>query len=132
MFNLYPYLNVNDLNLDYIVKYVKQLVADVSNLHEWCRTHEQEYEELKALYDAIMSGNFPQSMIDALVHWCETNIVSIMGEMAKMVIFGITDDGYFVAYIPTSWDEIQFGTTGLDDFPAGVEYGHLTLSFTTI
>ena len=28
----------------------------------------------------------------------------------KMVWFGLTQDGYFVAYIPDSWDEITFDT----------------------
>lgn len=49
--------------------------------------------------------------------------------IATMVFFNITDDGYFVAYIPESWDDITFGTTGLDVFPAGIDYGHLTLNY---
>ena len=50
--------------------------------------------------------------------------------LATMVFFGITDDGYFVAYIPDNWDDIQFGTTGLDVFlPLQPEYGHLVLSY---
>ena len=49
--------------------------------------------------------------------------------MVKQVYFGLTDTGYFVAYIPESWNDIIFGTSGLDDFPAGVDYGHLTLTY---
>lgn len=127
--NQYPYINENDLNLDYILKHVKDLMARVSGLEEWQITHEAEYEELKLLYDQILSGNFPTSMIRALEVWLGRNAFDIIGEYVKMVFFGITDDGYFVAYIPESWDDIIFGTTGLDDFPAGIDYGHLTLSF---
>ena len=46
------------------------------------------------------------------------------------VYFGLTDDGYFCAYIPRSWQNIQFNTTGLDiDVPIQPEYGHLVLSY---
>ena len=53
----------------------------------------------------------------------------IIAEFVRMVFFGLTDTGHFVAYIPDSWDNIIFGTTGLDDFPIGVDYGHLTISY---
>lgn len=50
--------------------------------------------------------------------------------IATMVFFGITDDGYFIAYIPKSWKNITFNTTGLDIFlDLQPEYGHLVLSY---
>lgn len=46
------------------------------------------------------------------------------------VYFGITEDGYFCAYIPSGWENIQFNTTGLDiETPIQPEYGHLVLSY---
>lgn len=46
------------------------------------------------------------------------------------VYFGINDDGYFVVYIPESWRDIEFNTTGLDiNVPLQPEYGHLVLSY---
>lgn len=129
MFNQYPYINENDLNLDYLLKHIKELMHRVSNLEEWRVTHEAQYAELKLLYDQIISGNFPPSVIKAFEKWMKENALDLVGELVKMVFFGITMDGYFVAYIPESWDDIIFGTTGLDDFPAGIEYGHLTLSY---
>lgn len=128
-FNQYPYINLTDLNLDYVLKHLKEFMALVDDLEEWKAKHEAEYEELKNLYDAIVSGHFPNSMIKALNDWLTANAIDIIGELATMVFFGITDDGYFVAYIPESWDDIIFGTTGLDDFPSGIDYGHLTLSY---
>ena len=50
--------------------------------------------------------------------------------IATMVFFGLTDSGYFVAYIPENWGTIHFGTTGLDiDAPIQPEYGHLVLLY---
>lgn len=128
-FNQYPYINLTDLNLDYILRHLKEFMAKVDSLEAWKARHEKEYEELKKCCNAIMSGNFPPAMVEALKKWFENYGVDIIGELVKMVFFGITDDGYFVAYIPESWDDIIFGTSGLDDFPNGIEYGHLTLSF---
>lgn len=50
--------------------------------------------------------------------------------VASMVFFGLSDSGYFVAYIPESWDNIRFGTTGLDIYaPIQPEFGHLVLLY---
>lgn len=50
--------------------------------------------------------------------------------IATMVMFGLTQSGYFTAYIPASWKTINFNTTGLDiEIPLVPEYGHLVLSY---
>ena len=50
--------------------------------------------------------------------------------IATSVFFEITDGGYFVAYIPESWNDITFNTTGLDiNLPIQPEFGHLVLSY---
>ena len=50
--------------------------------------------------------------------------------IATMVFFGLTDSGYFVAYIPENWESIKFGTTGLDvDAPIQPAFGHLVLLY---
>ena len=127
--NIFPYTDFHELNLDTFILKFKEFIVRMDGLDEWRVTHEEEYQELKKLYDDILAGNFPESMVNSLKKWVEVNGVELIGEMIKTVFFGITDSGYFVAYIPDSWDEIQFGTTGLDDFPVSVDYGHLTLSY---
>lgn len=127
--NLYPYVNLTDINLDYILTHFKEFIDSIVALNDWCNTHEQEYLELKKLYDDIIAGRFPPALYNTLHNWVVNNAASIMTEVVKMVFFGITDDGYFVAYIPDSWSDIIFGTTGLDVTVAGVEYGHLVLSY---
>lgn len=129
MFNLYPYTNLEDLNLDYILKTVKQLFNQVSSLDEWKVEHETEYNQLKQLYDDIVSGNFPPAMYNSLYQWTVQNSASIIERLTKMVFFGLTDDGYFVAYIPDTWDDIIFGTSGLDTVVPDLDYGHLILSY---
>ena len=128
IFNQYPYLNVNDLNLDWIIKHFREFIDALASLDEWRKDHESEYQELKKLYDDILAGNFPPAMVEELKKWCIKNTTEIIGAAIKMVTFGL-ENGYLVAYIPDSWSELVFGTTGLDDFPAGYDFGHLTLTY---
>ena len=59
-----------------------------------------------------------------------TNLMeTIISNAVKMVFFGLTDSGYFVAYIPESWDDITFATTGYDYPTTEYNYGHLVLSY---
>ena len=129
LFDHFPYTNVHELNLDWILAHMKDIISEIDNLDSWKVQHEQEYNELKELVDKLYTGDFPPEFVTSLIKWYEDNIIDIIGEFVKQVFFGLTDDGHFVAYIPESWDDIIFGTTGLDDFPAGIEYGHLTLTY---
>ena len=130
MFREYPYTNLNDLNLDYVFKRIRDLITDVDELKEWRETHEAEYQQLKNLYDQIMSGNFPPTIVNAFERWMRENAVDLVGAMVKNVFFGLTDSGYFVAYVPESWEDIIFNTTGLDiEVALMPEYGHLVLSY---
>lgn len=128
-FDKYPYTDFHELNLDWVLKIVKALMQAVDSLDGWREAHEEEYKQLKSLYDQIMLGNFPPSIKLAFKNWMQVNALDLVGELIKMVIFNITDDGYLVAYIPESWNDIIFGTTGLDDIIPGYDYGRLTLSY---
>ena len=130
MLNEYPYTNYNDYNLDWLIKTARNLLDRMDATEKWQEEHQKAYQELKDLYDAVMSGNFPDSIKQAFQKWMEENALDLVGNLVHMVFFGLTETGYFVAYIPESWDDIKFGTTGLDDFPECFdEYGHLTLSY---
>ena len=125
----FPHTRTYDSDLGWLIKTVKQLCEAVETLDDWKVEHEEEYNQLKALYDAIMSGNFPPEIVSAFNTWARNNMPMLIKEMIKSVWFGLTNDGYFVAYVPDSWSDIIFNTTGLDISIAGVDYGHLVLSF---
>ena len=127
----FPYTDPNLYNDDWLLKRMKELLAQLDELEEWKKLWQAEYEEFKELVEEIEAGNFPESIRDAFAKWMSENAISLVGELVKMVFFGITDTGHFVAYIPDGWDDIIFNTTGLDIAIAGQDYGHLTLSFTT-
>jgi hypothetical protein len=67
---------------------------------------------------------------DWIANYDEDKIIELFERYVKFVFFGLTEDGYFVTYIPESWNDIQFSTSGYDDFTSiEPEYGHLILSY---
>lgn len=125
----FPHTRTYDSDLGWLIKSVKKLIQCCEDMQHWRIDHEAEYNQLKALYDALMSGTFPPEIVTALNKWMAENGRDLVGELVKMVFFGITDDGYFVAYIPEYWDEIIFNTTGYDINLPDFDFGHLVLSF---
>lgn len=128
-FNEFPHTRNYDSDLGWLIESVRKLIECCESMTDWKETHEEQYEELKDLYDDVISGNFPESITDAFENWMNENALDLVGNLVKSVFFGLTDSGYFVAYIPDSWDEITFNTTGYDTTVPGVGYGHLTLSY---
>ena len=129
VFEHFPYANFHNLNLDWILEHFKEFNAALDSLEEWKAEHQKEYEDLKKIYDNMLDGNLPEEMKAALYAWMNENAADIITNLIKMVFFGLTDTGYFVAYIPDSWDDIIFNTTGYDLDLAGYDYGHLILSY---
>ena len=125
----FPHTRTYDSDLGWIIKTIKDLISGIDSLDDWKIQHEEEYNQLKALYDAIMSGNFPPEVIAAFNKWATINMPMLMSSMIAAVFFGITDDGYFYADIPESWAEIIFNTTGYDISIPGTDFGHLVLTY---
>ena len=125
----FPHTRTYDTDLGWLIKKVTSYDDTIQTLNDWISENEPKIEDFERLYQMLISGDLPEGVQEGIEKWMRENAIDIIGQLVKMVFFGITNDGYFVAYIPESWEDIIFGTTGLDDFPAGVDYGHLTLSY---
>lgn len=127
MFSEYPYLNFADFNLDWIIRTVKELLKLMESWKDWKDDVDSDIKTLQEFYNALISGNFTPEMLQALNTWAANHVPDILQAAVKNVWFGLTDDGYFVAWIPESWSDINFETTGYDVDLAGYDYGHLVL-----
>lgn len=125
----FPHTRTYDTDLGWLIRQTKTNEEAITALNRWKEETEPTLEDFKNLYNMLISGDLPLGVQNGIEKWMRENALDLVGELVKMVFFGITNDGYFVAYIPESWEDIIFGTTGLDDFPDGIDYGHLTLSY---
>ena len=117
-FHNYPYTDAHELNLDWVICEIKKLGVDVHQMEE--ELHQYE-------------GN-TSAQIQYLMDWVNNYddqfaIATIQKYLATMIFVEISDAGYIVYYIPDTWDEITFNTTGLDITVPDVDYGHLVLSY---
>lgn len=67
-------------------------------------------EELQRLFNEFMESGFDDYYLEQIEQWVNDNLETLYHLLVKQVFFGITQEGYFVAYIPESWDDIIFDT----------------------
>ena len=128
----YPYVDPTQYNADWLLKKMKEVLAIMESMDEWRAEYEEAYEDYKKIVEDIENGRFPDSITEAFRRWMSNNAINIVGEMVKSVFFEISDEGYFIAYIPDGWDDIIFNTTYYDIMLTAhpeVDYGHLVLTY---
>lgn len=97
-----------------IVKYINDIIDNEKELSDEFLELKKEVEKVQEMLD-----NFDTVVIERIVR----------EYLATMIFVEISDAGYFIYYIPDSWDNIQFETSGLDVELPDVEYGRLILSY---
>lgn len=102
-----------------IVDYADSIGADVTELQEAVEFLNAEFEEFK-------THGFDDYYAEQIEQWVDENMEGIISRAIKMVFFGLTEDGYFCAYIPRSWIGITFDT-GANYAEDG--YGRLILKY---
>ena len=97
-----------------VVNYINNLIDTNNQIIEYV---DELKAELKVVQDWI--DNFDTSYAESIIR----------EYLATMIFVRISDAGYFVYYIPESWDDITFNTTGLDITIPDTDYGRLVLSY---
>lgn len=128
----FPHTRTYDSDLGWLIKHVGSYDEVIAALNEWIAENQPKMNDVYAFIDALNSGTLPLGVKNGIYDWCRDNLVDLVGATIPNVFFGILDDGHFVAYIPESWDDIQFNTTDYDivlsDHPE-YGFGHLVLSY---
>lgn len=119
----FPYTNFHDLNLDWIIKTLKEQIESITK-------NSNSIDELNAKISEI--EQWIDQFDDDLLRRTVKQLVNsyLESSLAEMIFVEINNEGYIVYYIPESWNEITFNTTGLDIvLTLQPEYGHLVLSY---
>ena len=106
-----------------------KVVSKLNELIEKYASFDDVVAEIQTAIDALQKqiDEFDTTYIEKL----------IKDKLADMIYVWISDAGYFIYYIPESWNDVSFNTTGLDvsneelannGHIANYEYGRLVLS----
>lgn len=124
---------VYDDSLSYyelLCKVIQKLneVIDQSNEHsEAILALQSALIQLRDEFEKFKESGFFDYYAEQIWQWINDNMEDIFREFLKVTVyFGLTLDGYFVAYIPDSWDEITFDTGAVY---ANDDYGRLILKY---
>lgn len=104
-------------NQGVIINQVKINMADIATLKHDVAVLQQEIQK-------FINGDYTDRYLSSLINWIDNNIQILVGRIVKYVFFGLSGDGHFMAYIPQSWDFIEFDT--VMDYQDAM-YGHLVL-----
>lgn len=105
--------------IDKLVNYANDLGIRVNVTHD-------DIEELKTQFKDFVEHGFDVYYKEQIEQWIKDHTKELYQLLATQVFFGLTSDGYFCAYIPESWSDIQFDTGAV--FGADT-YGRLILRY---
>lgn len=125
----FPHTRTYDSDLGWLIKKVSSYDETITALNTWIETNTPKLEDLEAFKTALESGELPAGVQRGIETWLATH-GEVIAAIIKNVWFGLTDTGYFIAYVPDSWNDITFKTTGLDiALDIMPEFGHLVLQY---
>lgn len=93
---------------------IEELAKKVWEYDELLASKLKEVQDTLTQYADILDGkieDFDSIILTKTQEWLDTNMEGILTDAIKMVWFGLTDDGHFMAVIPKSWSDVQFDTT---------------------
>ena len=97
-----------------VVDYINAIIGDSNSI----------VSDIKKLKEEMA---IVQKWIDDFdTSYAEENIKKYI---ATMIFIEISDAGYIIYYIPESWSDIDFKTTGIDIEIEGTDYGRLVLNY---
>lgn len=106
--------------LEEVIKHLGETDANAKEL-------KRLYYSLKEQFDEFVDGGFEEYYEALLRAWIDENAPSIVKDMLLTgVFFGLTSDGYFCAYKPSTWEDVQFDTGAIYGTE---EYGRLILRY---
>ena len=95
-------------------KLIKELSEKVWGYDQTLYDALKEIENTLNHYADILDGkieDFDTIITERTEQWLDEHMTDIISRALRVVWFGLTDDGYFMAVSPESWKDIMFDTT---------------------
>ena len=123
---LYWNIDSQEQGIRQLWKVVEKLCNYANEICDQTNLNTSDIAELQKRFEEFVEHGFDDYYAEQLEQWFIDNAWKIYERTAKQVFFGLTDDGYFCAYVPESWKEIEFDTGAIYGTE---EYGRLILRF---
>lgn len=103
---------------------LKAYIDSENGIIEAINLNRADIEKLLAEFEEFKNHGFDDYYANQVAEWISNNLDFIFTQVAKQVFFGLTLDGYFCAWVPTSWEDIVFDTGAVY---GRFDYGRLIL-----
>lgn len=100
--------------LDRVVYKLNEVVASNDELVDYVGPFADRVNAIEQELRELLDGDYVEM------------IQRYMADAIKHVYFGLTNAGYFAAYIPDNWSDLHFST--ISDYSSEL-YGHLVLTY---
>lgn len=126
------YFGVDSVEQRYwlLCKQLHKLICYIDMVGDKVNIDHDEIEQLKEQFRKFMESGFDDYYAEQIEAWVRDHMPDIISQYVKQVFFGLTLDGYFVAYIPegSAWEDVIFDTGQVYDAD---DYGRLELFYPT-
>lgn len=107
---LYWNVNSNEQRYHLLCRELHKLICYADMLGDSLEVTHEQVDQLEREFEEFKESGFLDYYEKQLEAWINANMERILSKSIKMVFFGLTLEGYFVAYIPETWNEIVFDT----------------------
>lgn len=101
-----------------VVDYLNTVINKVNGHSDAIAELESDVDALQDEFKKFKESGFNDYYAAQIEKWVKDNVGILFSTFCKSVTFGLTNDGYFCAYVPESWSDIVFDT--------GMVYGRST------
>lgn len=112
--------------LNEVIENLNKQGQNVNDLMVFYNQLKARVDALENEVDAIKNGEYVHLYLDSIINWIDANLQCLVARIVKFVCFGLSDDGYFTAYIPATWAFLSFDTVATYDDP---DYGKLIIQW---
>lgn len=113
--------------LNEVIEQLNQQGENVNDLIAIYQQLNQRVTVLEQCCEDVKNGEYVELYLDSIINWIDANLQCLVSRIVKFVCFGLGDDGYFKAYIPSTWKFLGFDT-GMN-YSDKTTYGHLIIKW---
>ena len=110
--------------LNEAIRTLNQVGEQTQDNKEAIEALQQDVDNIQSELEKVKNGDYVSLYLDSIINYINDNLQGLVGNIVKFIIFGISQDGHFVAMTPTTWQFIHWDT--IMDYSSPM-YGHIVL-----